>query len=54
MSFTFAVAWMCLEITLKLLSCFGLYMKFHIPAFEFFHYIDISNGAFKMDFNLSL
>jgi hypothetical protein len=27
-------------------------VEFCIPAFEFFHYVDINNGAIGLDFNL--
>jgi len=29
-----------------------IYMKFCIFSFEFFHYVNISNKAFRLDFNL--
>jgi len=29
-----------------------IYMKFRISVFEFFHYIDIGNAVFELDYNL--
>jgi len=50
MLFKFAVA--CLRTILKLFSCFGLYIWNDVSAFELFHYVDVCDEAFGLDFNL--
>jgi len=47
----FTVAWMCWRTILKLLLRF-ICMEFYIPSFELFYYVDVSDRAFGLNFNL--
>jgi len=29
-----------------------IYMEFHVPVFDLFHYVDVCDGIFVLDFNV--
>jgi hypothetical protein len=54
MSSKFAVAWICLRTTLKLLSCFNLYVWTFVLLLLSFHNVYVCDGVLWLDRNLLL